>query len=364
MTSSGPEQTPSGPGQPPLGPQGQPGPQQGPAGPPAGQGPWGQSGPQGTPVTGGGTSGRARSGFDLGKLRLADYAVAAGTLLYLIFMIIPWYSIDGFDLGGGYSVPGVSVNGFDSGTLTFAFVLLIAATVWALLPAFADVKVPFPRSYVTVGLAALAFLLTLIEWLSTFDAGFTLMGLLTFLSSVAVLAFAVLRLLPDLKNKGSVPGGLAGAADWANRPAPQFGQQGHGGQPHPGQPQAGPSQYGQPQQGQPPYGQQPGQPQYGQQPPPYGQQPGQAPYGQQQYGQQPGQPPYGQPPQGQPSYGQPPQGQPSPGQAPWGQPPAGQAPYGQPPAQPPAPWTQPPATPPSSPGGSTAAGPDTPPSGS
>ena len=351
MTSSGPEQTPSGPGQPPLTPPGQPGPQPGHAGPPPGQASWGQSG---TPAAGGAPA-AARTGFDPGKLRLADYAVAAGTLLYLIFMIIPWYSVDGFDLGGGYSVPGVSVNGFDSGTLTFAFVLLLAATVWALLPAFADVKVPFPRSFVTVGLAALAFLLTLIEWLSTFDAGFTLMGLLTFLSSVAVLAFAVLRLLPDLK-KGSVPGGLSNAADWANRPAPQFGQQGQGGPAQPGQPHLG-----QPSQGQPHYGQQPGQPPYGQP------QPGQPPYGQPQpgqpqYGQQPGQAPYGQPQYGQPQPGQP--GQPPAGQAPWGQPPAGQAPYGQPPAPQQAPWTQPPAAPPSSPGGSSAAGPDTHPSGS
>jgi hypothetical protein len=181
VTSNGPEQTPGGPGQPPVPP--------------------------------------ARSRVDLSRLRPADYAVAAGTLLYLVCMALPWYSIDGFDLGSGFEVPGVSVNGFDSSTLTFAFVLLLLASVWALLPAVADVPVPFPRSFVPAGLAALAFLLTLIEWLSTFDAGFTFFGLLTFLASAAVLAFAVLRLLPDLRGAGSVPGSLAGPAQ-PQPPAP------------------------------------------------------------------------------------------------------------------------------------------------
>jgi hypothetical protein len=146
--------------------------------------------------------GAAGKGVDLGRLRRADHAVAAGTLLYLVFLLLPWFSVEGFDLGSGYRLPGVSVNGFDAGTLTVAFVLLVLASAWALLPAFADVRVPFPRAFLTAGLAALAFVLTLIEWLSTFDIGFTLMGLLTFLSSVAVLAFAVLRLLSELGDGG------------------------------------------------------------------------------------------------------------------------------------------------------------------
>jgi hypothetical protein len=158
-------------------------------------------------------------------------------------------------------VPGVSVDGFDSGTLTFACVLLLLASAWALLPAVAEVPVPFPRSAVTAGLAALAFLLTLIEWLSTVDAGFTFFGLLTFLASAAVLAFAVLRVLPDVRGAGSVPGRLAGAARWANGPAPQFGQ----------------PQFGQPSAGPPPA--QPRPPVPGDVPPSYGQPDGGATYG-------------------------------------------------------------------------------------
>ncbi|HEV7870966.1 MAG TPA: hypothetical protein VGO95_06885 [Modestobacter sp.] len=226
---------------------------------------------------------RSRGGFDPGRLRLADCAVAAGTLLYLIFMIIPWYSIDGFDLGEGYSFPGASVNGFDSGIVVLAFVLLLSASAWALLPAFADVRVPFPRSFITAGLVAFAFLFTLIEWLSDLDIGFTLMGLLTLLTSVAVLAFAVLRLLPELGGRAPLPRGLAGAAQWANQPAPHRGGVAAGQQdvgPPPGPTEA--------------YGQRP----YGQQSP-YGQPP---PYGQQT--------PYGGPPRGHAPYGQPPAGPP------------------------------------------------------
>ncbi|KQS59061.1 hypothetical protein ASG36_14090 [Geodermatophilus sp. Leaf369] len=333
MTTSGPDQTPGGPGQqgPPSygAPQGQPqqgwgqpssnGPQQGgwgqpgqqpsPSygqqgqqsgygqpgqqgqyGAPAGQQPHGQqSGPQqygqqqyGQPQYGQGPYGQqgpgsgSGVGFDPKKLKLADYVVGGSVVLYLLFMVFPWFSED-FGFGASFSV-----NGFDSGLLTFAFVLLLVAAVWALLPAFVDLKTPFPRGFVTVGLTGLVFLMTLIEWISTFDAGFSIFALLTFLVSAAALAFAVLGLLPELKNKPSLPGGVSQAAQWANQPAPQFGQHGHSG----------------PQQDQ--YGQ---QGQYGQQSPSgYGQ--SGSSYGQQSSGQQsPGQPSYG-----QQSYGQSEQG--------------------------------------------------------
>ena len=316
MTTNGPEQIPDGPRQPPPHPQGYSAPPQGnsapqgysspPQGPSAPQGhsapppaqaPWGQPGGQ---SVAGGSGSPARSGLDLGKLRMADHAVAAGTLLYLILSILPWYS--SIEVGGvEFDLPD-AVNGFDFGSITFAFVLLLLATAWALLPAVTDIAVPFPRSFVTAGLAALAFVLTLIEWLSNLDAGFSVTGFLALLVSAAVLAFAVLRLLPDLRGS-KVPGGLSGATSWANQPAPQFGQQ---------------------------FGQQSGQQSGG-----YGQ-PGQA------AAQQPA--PWGQPlAQAQPpSYGQPPQ--------------QGQPPYGRPPQQQ-APWGQPPVAPPSAPGGSTAADP-------
>jgi hypothetical protein len=165
-----------------------------------------------------------RSSRDHGAPRLADLAVAVGALLYLVCALVAWYRVDAFDLGSGYRVPAVSVNGFDSGMVVLAFVLLVLAAAWALLPAFADVRVPFPRAVLTVALAALAFLLTLFEWLSDLDIGFSPMGFLTLMASLAVLAFAALRLVPPVGGGGAVPGGLAAAARWADRPAPRFGR--------------------------------------------------------------------------------------------------------------------------------------------
>ena len=116
--------------------------------------------------------------------------------------------------------------------MTSAFVLFLLATAWALLPAFTDLKLGFPRSWVTVGLAALAWLLTLFAWLESFDGDFSIWALLGLLTATVILVFAVLSLLPELRNRPALPGGLANAAQWANQPAPDFGQQ----QGQPGQP--------------------------------------------------------------------------------------------------------------------------------
>jgi hypothetical protein len=153
------------------------------------------------------------------RLRRGDRAVAAGTVAYLVLLLLPWFSVDAFDLGSGFSLPGVSVNGLDSGLLIAALVLLVLAAVWAVLPAVRPAPVPFPRALLTAGLAALAFVLTLVEWLDTLDIGFSLVGLLAFLTSGAVLAVALLRLLPELVDPGALPGGLARLVRWADRPA-------------------------------------------------------------------------------------------------------------------------------------------------
>jgi hypothetical protein len=141
----------------------------------------------------------SRRRFDPAVLRRSDLAVVTGTVLQLVFLALPWFRIDAFDLGSGYRFPAVSVNGFDSTTLTCAAVLQVLAAGWALLPASVEVPVPFPRSSLTAGLAAVAFVLTLVEWLSTFDTGFTLMGLLTFLCAVGVLVAAAWALLSELR---------------------------------------------------------------------------------------------------------------------------------------------------------------------
>jgi hypothetical protein len=184
---------------------------------------------------------------------VADYVVAAGTLLFFVLAFFPWFTF-------GDEFFGFSLSGFDSGNVTSAFVLFLLATAWALLPAFADLRLGFPRSWITVGLAALGWLLTLFAWIDSFDGDFSIWALLGFLTASAIVAFAVLALVPEMRTRPATSGGPAGAAQWAGQPAPDFGR-GTG------------QQQGFPPQGQDrPYGQgghgQPGQG-YGETPQPY-----------------------------------------------------------------------------------------------
>jgi hypothetical protein len=204
---------------------------------------------------------------------MADYVIAGLTLLYLILSWFTWY-----DLGlGEFLGVDTTLSGWaGSGNVKFAFFLFLLATVWALLPAFYGVEVGFPRSWITVGLAALGFLLTLFAWFNTFDFNFSIWALLGVLTAAAIVLFAVLTLLPELRNRPAVPGALAGAAQWANQPAPEFG---------PGQP--APGSYGRPA-------------------PPHGQPP-------QQYAPPPAPPAGAPPPPGPSAYGPPAESPPSPG---------------------------------------------------
>jgi hypothetical protein len=168
---------------------------------------------------------------------MASYVIAGGTLLYLILSFFPWYSF-------GQDFFGFSLSGWQAGNVKTAFFLFVLATAWAVLPAFTDLKLGFPRSWITVVLAALGFVLTLFAWLDTFNVDFSIWALLGMLTATAILIFSVLALLPELRHRPALPGGLASAAQWAGRPAPDFGQ-------HQGQ-QYGQGAYGQPA---PPYGQ-------------------------------------------------------------------------------------------------------------
>jgi hypothetical protein len=183
--------------------------------------------------------------FDATKLRMADYAIAGLTLLFLVLSFFTWY-----DFGDDFFGIDVRISGWTDGQIKFAFLLFLLATVWALLPAVTHLEVGFPRSLVTVGLAALGFLLTLFAWFDTFDFEFSIFALLGMLTAAAILGFAVLSLLPELRNRPALPGAVSGASQWANRPASGAGET------------AQPPGYGQAPQ-QPPY-QQP----YQQQPPP------------------------------------------------------------------------------------------------
>jgi hypothetical protein len=259
MTSSQPPQPPQPPvgGPPPAGapqpgavpppgygqqPYGQP-----PQAPPPGYGPPpgpppGAYGPgPGQPPTGQYTYGQpAGSGFsmDLKKLTMATWVLGAGTVLFLVLALFPWW-----EYGNNFFGISYSLNGFSSGLVSSAFVLFLLATAWSALPAFYDLKVGFPRGWVTVGLAGLGFLLTLFAWIDTFSLGFSLWALLGTIVAAALALFAVLSLLPELKNKPALHGGLANAAQWANQAGPErLGRPGAG----PGQPTYGQPHYGQP----------------------------------------------------------------------------------------------------------------------
>lgn len=259
MTGSQPPQQPGGYGQPAPGQQpghgqpagspsyGQPQPGYGQQPP---QQPYGQPQPGYAPNPYAQPTGTGGSlSFDPKKLTMASYVVAGGFLVYFLLLFFNWYQFD-----NGFIDVGAS--GWNSGAATTAFILFLLAAVWALLPAFTDLKLGFPRGFVTVGLAGLGLLFTLIAWIDTLELDFSFWSLLGLLVAVAITGFAVLGLLPELKNRPGLPGGLASAAQWANQQAPAFGTQPQAPQQY-GQPQAPPQAYGQPQQ---PYAPPPGQP--------------------------------------------------------------------------------------------------------
>lgn len=101
----------------------------------------------------------AGSSFDPTRLGTADYAIAGLTLLFLVLTFFTWY-----DFGDEFFGVDISISGWTDGQVKLAFLLFLLASAWALLPAVVDLRLGFPRSLVTVGLAALGFLLTLFAW--------------------------------------------------------------------------------------------------------------------------------------------------------------------------------------------------------
>ena len=213
--------------QPPYGP-----PQYGP--PQYGQQPWSPPG-HGQQQSYGQPAGRgAQLGFDRKRLDRGELLVALCAAAFLLFAALPWFT---FDFGFGFAE---SINGFDLGLVTTAAVLLVAAAVWALLPAVVDLALPFPRGFVTVGLTGLACLLTLVEWLSTFEGGFSLFALLTTLAAAAALTVAVLTLLRRLRTRPVAATG--GGTSWPaqQQPGPPWQPTAYGQQPPPAGEQASP----------------------------------------------------------------------------------------------------------------------------
>ena len=244
MTASQPPQPPAGDQQPGPGssPYGQPAPPPGFPAPGHGPQPFGGAQPGGSATSFGQPAGAGFS-MDLKKLTMATWVIGAGTVLFLILALFPWWEFGDQFFGVSYSL-----NGFSSGLVSSAFVLFLLATAWAALPAFYDLKVGFPRAWVTVGLAGLGFLLTLFAWINTFSVGFSIWALLGAITALAITVFAVLSLLPELRDQPTLPGGLANAAEWANQPGADRGRAPTG-------PTYAQSTYGQSTYGQPTYGQ-------------------------------------------------------------------------------------------------------------
>jgi hypothetical protein len=161
-------------------------------------------------------SGGAHVGLDRSRVYRGDWLVTLCAAAFLLFAALPWFT---FDFGFGFSE---SINGFDFGLVTTAAALLVLAAVWSLLPAVVELGLPFPRGFVTVGLTSLALLLTLAEWLSSFEGGFSLFALLTFLTAAAAVVVAVLTLLRQPRSRlSSSPGGTP----WpSQQPTQQPGQ--------------------------------------------------------------------------------------------------------------------------------------------
>jgi hypothetical protein len=146
------------------------------------------------------TDGRRGRGPVLGRLALGDRLVAGGALLYVLLGVLPWASVT-YDVLGRISASGY---GF-SFLVPVAAVLLVAAAAWTLAPALGAPPVGFPRSTVTLGLAALALLLTLVTWLRSTDYGVEPVPLLALLLTVAVAAAAARSLRAEWRAAPSSP---------------------------------------------------------------------------------------------------------------------------------------------------------------
>jgi hypothetical protein len=163
--------------------------------------------------TGSGASPPGRRSFDPRALRITDYAVAGGTLLYLVMALLPWVDIAAYL---GIELPGVdtTVSGFAfSGLVWLGFVLLLLAAGWTVLPALVDVPLGFPRGSITVGLAAMAFVLTLVAWTRSLGYGFEVWALIGLLTAAGITLLTVLALLRDLRAGASRPSGGAAAPE-------------------------------------------------------------------------------------------------------------------------------------------------------
>lgn len=145
----------------------------------------------------------AVGGLDLRSLSPPQWLVIGGAIVYFLAMLFPWISISLQGLPG----VGESANGLGQGTLLLAWLLLVAAAAWLLLPLFGvHLQIPAPRTVVTLGLTGLALLLTVVKIIDVATSGGGFEGIdvspgfgayLGLLAALAAVAGAVLLFLAD-----------------------------------------------------------------------------------------------------------------------------------------------------------------------
>jgi hypothetical protein len=120
-----------------------------------------------------------------------DLGVLAGGAVLLVFSFFPWFSSPLAILG----IPGVSVNGWNSGLFSFlAVVLGVGAAVLIALRVFANVQLPrlqWGWSFIVLTAAGVAAVLILLKLLFGYHHGSRDFGLyVSFLAAAAETGFA------------------------------------------------------------------------------------------------------------------------------------------------------------------------------
>jgi hypothetical protein len=115
------------------------------------------------------TTGRTMPAFQFNTNNMStfDWAGGVGTLLLFIFLFLPWYSVSGNNgLGANVSLSGSAIDhGYMYLTLIFCLALIayyVAKLGWGKLP----FNLPFPETYLVIGLSAVNLLLVIIAFFS------------------------------------------------------------------------------------------------------------------------------------------------------------------------------------------------------
>ena len=150
---------------------------------------------------------------------MADYVIAGGTVLFLILALFPWWNYGDKFFGISYSL-----SGFDSGLVSSAFVLFLLATAWARSPRSTTSgwasRAPGSPSAWRPGPPAHP-----VRLVRHLRRRVLHLGVARLRHGGGDPAVRRLHAAAGAAQPAGAAGGLANAAQWANQPAPEFGQQ-------------------------------------------------------------------------------------------------------------------------------------------